>query len=62
MFGCLLMMTVLTLYCIGSVGIIWLICTLMGWPFSVPMAIGVFMVANGVLGIMKGRKKKDASQ
>lgn len=59
MLMCLLLLVVLALYCIGSVGIIWLMCTLMGWPFSIPMAIGVWLVANIILGLMKGKKKHD---
>ena len=53
-----LLLMVMILYCMGSVGLIWLMCTLMGWPFSVPMAIGVWMIANGVyVAIRKGKRK-----
>lgn len=56
MIGLLLVM--LVLYCMGGVGLIWLVCTLMGWPFSVPMAVGVWLIANVIYGaIRKGKKK-----
>ena len=55
----LLILLVLRLYCVGTVGIIWLMCELMNWPFSVPMAVGVWFLANVVIGIVKGRKRND---
>lgn len=54
----LLVIVILGLYCAGSVGIIWLMCELTGWPFTVPMAIGVWFMANLMIGIVKGLVKK----
>lgn len=54
-----ILLMVMTLYCVGSVGLIWLVCTLMGWPFSVPMAVGVWLIANGVYGAIRKGKKHD---
>ena len=54
----LLILAMLALYCAGSVGTIWLICTLMGWPFSVPMAIGVWLIVNCIVGLIKRGVKK----
>ena len=51
-------LVILGLYCAGSVGIIWLMCELMNLPFNVPMAIGVWFVANLVIGIVRKGKKK----
>ena len=54
-----LVMLVMTLYCMGSVGIIWLICELMGWPFSISMAVGVWFLTNLVIGILKKAVKRN---
>lgn len=54
----LLVAIILGLYCAGSVGIIWLLCELLNLPFNVPMAIGVWFVANLVISIVRRGKKK----
>jgi hypothetical protein len=46
------------MYCLGSVGIIWLICELMNWHFSLPMAIGVWLIATLIIGFVRKAVKR----
>ena len=55
-------LVLLAFYCIASVGIIWLICELMGWVFRVPVAIGVWFLANLIMGLIRKVVKKDDHQ
>lgn len=55
-----ILLVIMTLYCIGCMGIIWLICDLLGCSFNLPVALGVWLLINYAIGfIRRGKKKHD---
>ena len=54
---CLVFIMAMLLYFVGGMGVIWVVCGLFGWPFSLPTAIGVWFIATLIWGAILNARK-----
>lgn len=52
------LLVMITLYYVGSMGVIWALCALLDCTFNLAAATGVWLIIHGIYGAIRRRKRK----